>query len=501
MLTSKQIMEQTGISRATLNNYISMGLLQKPLVQRTREDDGRAPRIGYFPDDALERINEIQSMKKQGMSMTSICEQFGQPPPAMIDEPGLVTTDPVSGNRSLTFQVDIDHIPGPAYMVNNNFELVWWNEYAEQKLFGTAGAISNEIADRSLFKLLIESKTFRAILKWQEILAVHMEMAKRRITPGNLATLQSSLEPDNSSLLYQLYNQVEPMVETPVLHLPIQLGEQGSEQKPYTLYACSFREGIFFTCVESEMDNSPLLELLSRRDYVIRNLLKKRRPFLTQLSVMVADLQNSMQICAELPPNEYFQLINDIWQAAEPVFRKYYGTHGKHVGDGMLYYFFPQPDSNYIMNAILCAHDLKAMMSEISREWQQKKNWLHELHLNIGLDEGQEWFGTYSSGSNLEFTVLGDTVNHASRISDFARNGAIWSTKHMVENLSNAERERLRFGIRRKAMETGEEILVRDIYSRVSGIVDLEEGRNYKFNDIATITVTEIINIKPQSTG
>ncbi len=495
MLTSKQLIEQTGISRATLNNYIAMGILQKPLVQRSQEQDGRAPRIGYFPDDALSRINEIQSLKKQGMSMTAICEHYGQPPPTDEEAAGLLQPVTTDGKRALTLQVDIDDIPGPAYMVNNNFELVWWNESAEKLLLGKAGDVANEIANRSLFKILLESVTFRSMLKWHEFLAAHMETAKRRLTPANLAILQSSLEPDNASLLQTLYNEVSPQDETPMMHLPVQLGSNTDELTSNDLYACFFREGVLFTCVESIIDSSPLLDLLSKRDYVIRNLLKKRRPFLTQLSVMVADLQNSMQICAELPPNEYFQLINHIWQAAEPVFRKYYGTHGKHVGDGMLYYFFPQPDSNYVMNAILCARDLKVMMEEVSREWQQKKNWLHQLHLNIGLDEGQEWFGTYSSGSNLEFTVLGDTVNHAARISDFARNGAVWSTKNMLESLSIDERQQLRYGIRRTTVGTAEEVLVQDIYSRVADIVDLNEGRNYKFQDIATLPVTEIVDL------
>lgn len=79
-----------------------------------------------------------------------------------------------------------------------------------------------------------------------------------------------------------------------------------------------------------------LLEFLSRRDIVIRNLLRKRLPVLTPLAVIVADLQNSVKICSELPPEEYFELINEIWSTMAPLFRKYYGTYGKHVGDGMV---------------------------------------------------------------------------------------------------------------------------------------------------------------------
>ena len=56
MLTSKEIIERTGISRATLNNYIASGLVPRPQVLPPGPQDGAAPRIGYFPDDTVARI-------------------------------------------------------------------------------------------------------------------------------------------------------------------------------------------------------------------------------------------------------------------------------------------------------------------------------------------------------------------------------------------------------------------------------------------------------------
>jgi class 3 adenylate cyclase/DNA-binding transcriptional MerR regulator len=499
MLTSKQIIEKTGISRATLNNYISLGLLPRPLVQRAQKDHGRAPRIGYFSDEALERIQAIHQMKKEGLTMSQISEYFNPGDKSAGQVASISGYKKEQGARqSYTLEIGIDEITGPAYMVNNNFELLWWNDAAVETIFSTELDIKSDIAERNLIKLFLESDVFRQTHGWKSILSTHLEIAKKRLSQKNIFKINASLNHDDAIILSKMYEDAEPVQQAPLVSFPIEFTPEGEEATEYTMYACFFREGVFFVFAESELDNSPLLNFLSKRDHVIRNLLSKRKPFLTPLAVMVADLQNSTQICAELPPMEYFELINHIWQSAEPIFRKYYGTHGKHVGDGMVYYFFPQPDSNYNMNAILCAHELKRMIRDVSREWQHRKNWLHSLHLNIGLHEGQEWFGTYSSGSNLEFTVLGDTINHAARISDFAREGAIWATKSMIESLSAKDRMSLRFGIRRKTGEYGEEVLVKDTYSRISGIVDLNEGRNYKFHDIATLPVTEIIDLQEQ---
>jgi DNA-binding transcriptional MerR regulator len=93
MLTSVALLEGAGISRATLNNYIAVGLLPRPEVRRQAAVPGEAPTtLGYFPDWALERIRQIQQLKRDGASMDDIRHQLADaaepvtqtapPPPA-----------------------------------------------------------------------------------------------------------------------------------------------------------------------------------------------------------------------------------------------------------------------------------------------------------------------------------------------------------------------------------------------------------------------------------
>ena len=133
-------------------------------------------------------------------------------------------------------------------------------------------------------------------------------------------------------------------------------------------------------------------------------------------------------------------------------------------------------------------------MREISRAWQRRKHWVNELRLNIGIHEGQEWFGTYQTPTHLEFTVLGDTINMAGRLSGFARNGAIWATKNLLGKLTAEERNTVRFGIRRTS-DSGEEILVSSTYARVNNLVDLGNPKFEKLADIATLPITEILDV------
>ena len=73
MISSKDLLDRTGISRATLNNYIAMGLLPRPLITAPGlDEESRARQLGYFPESAVERITEIQRLKREGYTMAEI---------------------------------------------------------------------------------------------------------------------------------------------------------------------------------------------------------------------------------------------------------------------------------------------------------------------------------------------------------------------------------------------------------------------------------------------
>src|SRR5665647_953309 len=77
MLTSFEVMEAANISRATLNNYISQGLLPRPLVKNPEPGATTSARqIGYFPEEVLGRLERISQLKKDGFAMAEIAKQL-----------------------------------------------------------------------------------------------------------------------------------------------------------------------------------------------------------------------------------------------------------------------------------------------------------------------------------------------------------------------------------------------------------------------------------------
>ena len=77
MLTSFEVIEAANISRATLNNYISQGLLPRPLVKNPEPGTPTSARqIGYFPEEVLIRLERISELKKEGYAMAEIASQL-----------------------------------------------------------------------------------------------------------------------------------------------------------------------------------------------------------------------------------------------------------------------------------------------------------------------------------------------------------------------------------------------------------------------------------------
>lgn len=338
MLTSKQLLETTGISRATLNNYIVLGILPKPIVKRPTTPHARARRLGYFPDDVVERVNTVRQLKADGLSMEEIAARFRR-----------------------------------------------------------------------------ESKAAKAPLA---------DSQSRRETQDISGASRSRRE-------------------------------DGSTAAPTT-------------------DDGPVR---------------------TRVCVLAAELEHTARLRAELPSDEYVELIERILHTVGRVVVAHDGVPCDTTGGRLAAYFVPSGDDSYLFNALLCAQAIRTEMQTLSGEWRSRKSWTNELRLNVGLNAADDWLASICSLSGLKITVLGDSLEHAAKLSRFARSGAIWATKSLIDTLTREERARIRFGVRSREADSRER-LVPGVYARVGDLIDLADPRSARMRDIAALAVTEVLEIE-----
>lgn len=492
-LSSKEVLQESGISRATLNNYIALGILPSPEIRTPAGAENRTRRLGYYPADVLQTLAEVKDLKRRGLSLAQIAEN-------MRGRAGRESTpdNPLEPLCPLPLpSLNLREPLIPAYLMNEHMEVLWCNDAFGRDLLGSLDPLYDlrqlpgQSRPRDLFRIFFRSPAFRMGFAWSALFSFHLGLVKNHFDLVTLTTTYGDLNSAEFAFLREALEMAVFLEPAPIVETLIDLPTTKGPPILYKIHAIFFQGGILVLYLPVGTPNQVLIGSLGQREQVMQDVMRNRLPMLTQLCVFVADVQDSVKISVELPPEEYFELINEFWGETDPVFQKYFGTRGKHVGDGLVYYFFPQPDTNYIVNALLCALEIKAKAREISRAWQMRKKWDREIYLNIGLNHGREWFGTFVSGNSVEFTALGDTINSAARLSDFARYGAIWITKNMLAELSIEERSQFRFGIRRHSTDRGE-LFVENSYSRIADLVNLQEERFSKFKDIANLAITEM---------
>ncbi len=406
------------------------------------------------------------------------------------------TPSPVRTSSPTELPNAVTQIGYPAYMVNRNWDIEWINDRAEELIFGRAIRKIQNIEDRHFFKLLFTTPVREMVTDFEAFVKSHLPLIQGDLPLPSRNPILMTLRGESLNWLERLWPR-ETHKLPPVDSREETLRFRQASVQGYHRVAAIFREGILIIWIPGVINLTPIVDLLTGRQQVIADLLIHKLPTLQSMAVLVADLQNSVKICADLPPEEYFELITDIWTRLEHPFRQFGGNAGKHVGDGVVRYFLAKRDAAAVhtLNALLCADAIRRCMTEIDAAWKGKKNWQNHLVLNMGLHDGREWFGYIPSLPAPEFTALGDTVNIAARLTGVSRNGALWITKQALSSLPVEVMDHIIFGIRRG---TGaDEHFLPKTYSRVIDLPD--HDRIPKAADIANLAVTEIVRVNAQA--
>ena len=132
-------------------------------------------------------------------------------------------------------------------------------------------------------------------------------------------------------------------------------------------------------------------------------------------AVLFADLVSFTSWSENRPPQETIDLLRQVHGLlAETIFR-HEGTLDKFIGDGLMATFgTPEPTERDAIDALLAAVEMANVFSVWKRSTAGKS--ARTLELAIGVHYGPIVLGDIGTDRRMEFAVLGDTVNVASRL-------------------------------------------------------------------------------------
>jgi adenylate cyclase len=202
----------------------------------------------------------------------------------------------------------------------------------------------------------------------------------------------------------------------------------------------------FNDMAEGMLEKSQVMDALSR--YVSPGVAKEILANLNEVelsgkridgTVIFADIAGFTQIAEEIGPEEIVSILNKYFSLITRACELNHGMVDKYLGDGiMLVFGAPQPDENHRFHAISCALLMQRLVDHENA--QREQHGLFPIKFKIGINSGLMLAGNMGSRERMEYTVVGDAVNLASRLCSISNSGQIVISKDLYQHPNVEER-------------------------------------------------------------
>lgn len=139
-----------------------------------------------------------------------------------------------------------------------------------------------------------------------------------------------------------------------------------------------------------------------------------------EVTVMFCDIRGFTSISERLEPQEIVSMLNRYFTRLEKPIVENGGIINKYIGDAIMAVFgVPLQSKTHAYDAWKAAQGMRAELAAFNEEI--KKEGRNEIRFGIGLCSGTVLAGNIGTANRLEYTVIGDTVNTASRIESLCK--------------------------------------------------------------------------------
>jgi len=172
-------------------------------------------------------------------------------------------------------------------------------------------------------------------------------------------------------------------------------------------------------------------EILKAAQSLDAPLLQARR---CEISVLFADISGFTRMSEGMEPLHLASILNRSFEVmTEQIFIRG-GTLDKYIGDAIMAFFgAPAADPDHARHAVDAA---VAMQKGLQAMNQNRPEGYPELKMRIGINSGEAFAGDIGCEKRMDYTVMGSTVNLASRLeSGVAKPGQVIIGPHTAELL------------------------------------------------------------------
>jgi adenylate cyclase len=151
-------------------------------------------------------------------------------------------------------------------------------------------------------------------------------------------------------------------------------------------------------------------------DELLKNPKEILAPKEKEITIYFSDIRSFTTISEKLKdPKKVIKLLNEYFNPMADLVIKYKGTIDKFIGDAiMAYWNAPQDTPQHPDKAVSCAIEQIKLLKEVNKKIYKEFN--INIDIGIGINTGVATIGEMGSHGRADYTVIGDSVNLASRL-------------------------------------------------------------------------------------
>jgi adenylate cyclase len=156
----------------------------------------------------------------------------------------------------------------------------------------------------------------------------------------------------------------------------------------------------------------------------------------SEVTILVSDIRGFTKLTASMDVDDVVDMLNEYFSSLVETIFAFDGTIDKFIGDGILAVFgSPEPDADQHVKAVRAAWAMQEVVQRLNAVRRAAR--LQACEIGVGLHCGEVIHGFIGSAERMEFTVIGDAVNRASRFCDAAAAGEILLSPELHQRVWN----------------------------------------------------------------
>lgn len=152
----------------------------------------------------------------------------------------------------------------------------------------------------------------------------------------------------------------------------------------------------------------------------------------TEASVLFCDIVGFTQLSENMSPEAVGELLNLYFRYFSLAAHSCVGTVDKFIGDCIMIVFgVPERDPLHGLHALTCAVLIQEIATRLNQ--RRKQQGLASVELRLGINSGQMLAGNLGGEERMQYTVVGDAVNVASRMCSLCKPGKVLATQTVFD--------------------------------------------------------------------